>query len=389
MVAAFERDSVMRYVAHLGLAVLSAFCFGGASAQQLSTNFDDITTLPGAGWVFTNNSLSVGSTGWFQGNTAVFPAQAGAASSYLGANFNAATFGGNISLWALTPNLTNLQNGEVLTFYTRTETGAPAPDRLEVRLSLNGASTDVGADDTTFGDFTALLQAVNPTLASPGYPTGWTLYTVTLSGLPAGPNSGRIGFRYFVTDTSANGDYIGIDTLSLTDATPDLTIAKTHTGVFTQAQTGATYTITVSNVDPTSATNGTVTVTDTLPAALTPVSAAGSGWVCGIVGQTVTCTRADSLAAAASYPAITVTVDISGTAPASVANTASVSGGGDTTPGNNTASDATTINPTVLPGQPTPVPTLGDSILIILSMLLGLVGMTAIGRGVGGGRRLP
>ena len=31
---------------------------------------------------------------------------------------------------------------------------------------------------------------------------------------------------------------------------PDLTIAKTHIGNFTQSQIGATYTITVSNVGP-------------------------------------------------------------------------------------------------------------------------------------------
>ena len=49
---------------------------------------------------------------------------------------------------------------------------------------------------------------------------------------------------------------------------PDLTITKTHSGNFTQGQTGATYTLTVSNVGAVS-TSGTVTVTDTLPAGLT------------------------------------------------------------------------------------------------------------------------
>ena len=37
-----------------------------------------------------------------------------------------------------------------------------------------------------------------------------------MSGLPATPTQGRIAFRYFITDTSANGNYIGIDTLTLT-----------------------------------------------------------------------------------------------------------------------------------------------------------------------------
>ena len=49
---------------------------------------------------------------------------------------------------------------------------------------------------------------------------------------------------------------------------PDLGIAKTHAGNFTQGQTGATYAIAVSNVG-TGPTSGLVTVTDTLPAGLT------------------------------------------------------------------------------------------------------------------------
>ena len=44
----------------------------------------------------------------------------------------------------------------------------------------------------------------------------------------------------------------------------DLTVAKSHTGNFTQGQTGATYSITVTN-SGNATTSGTVTVTDTLP----------------------------------------------------------------------------------------------------------------------------
>ncbi|HVF45669.1 MAG TPA: hypothetical protein VM936_21765 [Pyrinomonadaceae bacterium] len=123
----------------------------------------------------------------------------------------------------------------------------------------------------------------------------------------------------------------------------DVTVAKSHTGNFSQGQSGATYTLTVSNVGG-AATSGTVTVTDTLPASLAYVSATGTGWTCGAVGQAVTCTRATALAAGASYPAITVTVNVSTTAPSSVTNTASVSGGGQTNTSNDSASDPTNIN---------------------------------------------
>jgi uncharacterized repeat protein (TIGR01451 family) len=123
----------------------------------------------------------------------------------------------------------------------------------------------------------------------------------------------------------------------------DVTIAKSHTGNFSQGQAGATYTLTVTNAGG-AATSGTVTVTDTLPASLSYVSATGTGWTCGVAGQTVTCTRSNALAAGASYPAITVTVNVSPTAPSSVTNTGSVSGGGQTNTSNDSSSDPTNIN---------------------------------------------
>ena len=49
------------------------------------------------------------------------------------------------------------------------------------------------------------------------------------------------------------------------------------------------------------------------------------------------------LAAGASYPLITLAVSVASNAPASVTNTAAVSGGGDVVAGNNTATDPTTI----------------------------------------------
>jgi len=124
---------------------------------------------------------------------------------------------------------------------------------------------------------------------------------------------------------------------------PDLTISKSHTGNFTQGQTGASYTLTVSNVGG-AATSGVVTVTDTLPASLTSPVGSGTGWTCNTSGQTVTCTRSSVLNAGASYPNITITVNVSATAPSSVTNTASVSGGGQIITSNDSANDPTTIN---------------------------------------------
>lgn len=184
----------------------------------LNEGFNSASPLP-AGWASQNLSAPLGPTGWFQGNTGVFAAQSGPANSYIAANWqNTTTTGvGNISNWLFTPQLA-IKNGDVFTFWTRTVSPAAFPDRLQVRLSTNGASTNVGATDASVGDFTTLLLDINPTLTTTGYPTSWTLYTITISGLGA-PTNGRIAFRYFVTGgggAAANSDYIGIDNVVYT-----------------------------------------------------------------------------------------------------------------------------------------------------------------------------
>jgi len=195
-----------------GLTLICLTPSAAPAVELLAENFDDIATLPGAGWVETNNSSPLGETGWFQGNSGIFPSQAGAANAYIGANFLNAGAGGNVSNWLILPELL-LDPTIALSFYTRTEELSFFPDRLEVRLSTNGGSSDVGATDASVGDFTTLLLAINPTFDIGGYPEAWTQFTVDLSGVLGGPTSGRLAFRYFVTNTDENGNYIGIDTV--------------------------------------------------------------------------------------------------------------------------------------------------------------------------------
>ncbi len=194
-----------------------------APLADFSEGFEDITLLPGLGWASQNNSDPLGVTDWFQGNDTVFPAQAGSTTSYLGANFNNTSGIGTISNWMMTPAVT-LAAGDTFRFWTRTVDGSIWPDRLELRMSLNGSSTNVGSSATSVGDFTTVLVEVNPTLAQGGYPVVWTEYVVTLTAaqVPA-PTLGRFAFRYFVTDggpSGANSNYIGIDTVSYTAAAP-------------------------------------------------------------------------------------------------------------------------------------------------------------------------
>ncbi|MBK9290164.1 MAG: DUF4623 domain-containing protein [Bacteroidetes bacterium] len=180
--------------------------------RSLTQGFEDITLLPGLGWALTNNSSPLGTTSWFQGNATVFPAQAGPETSYIGANYNNTGSIGTISNWLITPVL-ELENGATVTFWTRTPANSTWADRLELRMSTAGSSTNVGSTATSVGDFTTVLLTVNPDLVPTGYPQVWTEYTATISGLSA-PVSGRLAFRYYVTDAGANGtnsNYIGID----------------------------------------------------------------------------------------------------------------------------------------------------------------------------------
>jgi uncharacterized repeat protein (TIGR01451 family) len=125
----------------------------------------------------------------------------------------------------------------------------------------------------------------------------------------------------------------------------DLSIAVSHAGDLAQGQMGAAYSIVVQNSGTTS-TLGSVQVVDQLPSALSPVSISGVGWNC--TEATLTCSRSDTLSPGASYPPISITVNIAADAPSIVTNTAVVSGGLVT----NATDDISTDVATLLTGPP-------------------------------------
>jgi uncharacterized repeat protein (TIGR01451 family) len=184
--------------------------------------------------------------------------------------------------------------------------------------------------------------------------------TCTLTGSLAATATSTITLSVTVSPSYTGGPFS--NTASVTAGTPDpdpsnnsatditgtitpladVAITKTHTGDFTAGTDGA-YTITVDNIGPSDAA-GPVTVTDTLPAGETFVSAAGTGWTCGDAGQTVTCTLAAGLAAGTTAPAILLTVSVDSSVTAVLDNTAIVdSPTSDPVPGNNSATDPTTV----------------------------------------------
>lgn len=201
------------------LSISLIFAAFSTNAQVLTSNtFDDITTLAPAGWTLLNKSTTVGTTTWFQGNGATtFPAYSGGANAYIGANFNSTTGANTISTWLITPSI-SIQNGDIISFYTRTATASTWPDRLELRLSTNGAFSADPATTTTVGDYTTLALSVNASLTAGDYPETWTEFSYTVTGL-TGVVDCRIAFRYFVTGggpSGANSNYIGIDDFAVT-----------------------------------------------------------------------------------------------------------------------------------------------------------------------------
>jgi uncharacterized protein (TIGR03437 family) len=115
-----------------------------------------------------------------------------------------------------------------------------------------------------------------------------------------------------------------------------LSAQKTHQGGFTQGQIGASYSVVVSNAAGSAPTVGAVSVTEAIPTGLALESMSGTGWAC----WANTCMRVDNLKPGASYPPITVIVDVAMDAPAQVKNQVTVSEGGISAA---TAADQTTL----------------------------------------------
>ena len=258
-----------------------------------------------------------------------------------------------------TPNVNNTVGGTTATYSITVSNAAGTGAAIGISISdalpagftyastgtvaLNGGATRpatvnpaAGATNPAFGTFTI-----------PGAGSVVITFTVNIAAsvAPGTYNNPATATYLDPTRTTVGGTvsaaYAGGGAERVTVHAPDLTIAKSHVDPFTRGTSG-TYTVTAANSGnvPTS---GTVTVTDTLPAGLTPTGAAGAGWTCPApVGQVVTCTRADVLAGG-SYPPITVTVTVLQGAASPVTNTASVSGGSETNTTNDTASDPTNI----------------------------------------------
>ena len=147
-----------------------------------------------------------------------------------------------------------------------------------------------------------------------------------------------------VGSTTPDPDLTNNSSSTTTTITPSADLAIVKTGTANVNALGAiSYQLSVSNLGPSNATS--LSVSDTLPAGVTFVSAAGTGWTCtNVASISVTCTL-PSLAATVTAPIITIAV----TAPAStviLVNTATVSSAiPDPDPANNTDTATTAVGP--------------------------------------------
>jgi len=225
---------------------------------------------------------------------------------------------------------------------------------LTYTVTVNNAGPDT-ADNLTVTD---TLPAGVTFVSAMG--TGWTcneaagVVTCTRASLAVGAAP---DITITVTAPSAAGTITNNVTVASTTADPvagnnsdsedttvnpsaDLSITKTDAPDPVIAGTNLTYTLAVNNLGPSDATN--VSVTDTLPAGLTFVSASGTGWTCGEASGTVTCTRAALAVGAA--PDITIAVTVNPDTRGTLTNTASVTATeADPAMGNNSDSEDTTV----------------------------------------------
>ncbi len=207
-------------------------------------------------------------------------------------------------------------------------------------LTFNGAALD---DGLVPAGSVPTVQQFDGTINSQGVTTSYgadvDIYDVT-SRLTPGQESAT-------TVYSAGGDLVLLTAQVVsvtTEPKVDLAITKTATGTFTVGGSGS-YVLLVSNVAGAAVEreDNTLTVTDTLPAGLGFVSASGTGWTCGAVGQVVTCTHAPVLDPGVALPAITLNVSIAPAAAPGVTNTATVSS--ISFDGNSANNSATTVTP--------------------------------------------
>jgi large repetitive protein len=215
---------------------------------------------------------------------------------------------------------------------------------------INGNAVSASTTSASDGSYLYTgLPAGSYAVVQPNQPTGTTNGTATAGSTggtasnPSATSSQIIGISLTGSNSvSANNNFAEVP-----GPAADLTLSKTHAPAsFGEGSSNGYFTLTPGNIG-TLATSGAITVIDTLPVGLTPSSAGGTAWTCGIASQTVTCTSGTVIGAGATGNTIAIRVTVgSGLAGQILINNAVISGGNEPPgfDGNNTASDAVTLS---------------------------------------------
>jgi uncharacterized repeat protein (TIGR01451 family) len=280
-----------------------------------------------------------------------------------------------------------MEPGQTVTYTLNVSNNGPNTETgpITVTNTPPAALTYTGASGSGWvcnAPYTTCTRAGN--LAS-GAATGAITLTATV-------NTGASGT---ITNTAAVAGTL-FDNVASNDTASDSRVVQAADLSLLMARDGplvaganVAYTLTVGNGGPLTH-SGTVTVVDTLPSGLTYSSATGTGWSCGSVGQTVTCTSSTAINSGASAAALTINAAVSAGASGTLTNSATVTGTIlDTNSANNTATDSGTVVAngctTTTVGGDTLVTCTGNGTVTIPSSVTSVRYLVVGGGGGGGG----
>ncbi len=219
-----------------------------------------------------------------------------------------------------------------------TNDGPNDATNVEVTDDLPAGTTfNAGASDPGCGEAAGTVTCDYGTIVEDATNQVTLVLGTTTAAVPQVSNTAEVDSDVFDPDTGNNSD---TETTTVSPAA-DLAITKADTGSDPVAAGGdITYTLSVTNNGPSSATD--VTATDVLPAGLS-FDAAASDPDCSAGGGTVTCEYGTITSGATN--SVTLVVNTDGDAVPSVSNTATVDSDEiDPVSGNNSDTEMTTVN---------------------------------------------
>lgn len=182
--------------------------FEGLSAQQTALGPQELVD---EGWVFRNQSDPVGGAAWYTGNnfgTVPFDGTGYMATDGLATDY----LGGEVSVWAILPEIDGLIAGDVVTIWVYGGSSAISDTFFDIRYS--SAGTDTGSGPGDVGDFSTLLFTGELALSVEGY------HRVSA----AVPGNGRIALRFhspYLRTFAGGGANFAVDALTVGPAPAD------------------------------------------------------------------------------------------------------------------------------------------------------------------------